>query len=162
LPAGYSLGWGGDFENLLSASRRLALITPVVLGLIAMLLYTSGTTGRPKGVVLPHRQLFWNAVNTVWATDLGPSDRALACLPLFHTGGLNCLATPTLYRGGTVLLMEAFDAGLALQVAEATPAEMWLHSGALLRGSFITDAPTIAAAQVVRDARRGALQGWGT
>ncbi len=41
LPAGYTLDWGGDFENLLSASRRLALITPVVLGLIAMLLYTS-------------------------------------------------------------------------------------------------------------------------
>ncbi len=41
LPTGYSIGWGGDFENLLSASRRLALITPVVLGLIAMLLYTS-------------------------------------------------------------------------------------------------------------------------
>ncbi len=41
LPAGYSVGWGGDFENLLSASRRLLLITPVVLGLIAMLLYTS-------------------------------------------------------------------------------------------------------------------------
>ena len=41
LPAGYSIGWGGDFENLLSASRRLALITPVVLGLIAMLLYAS-------------------------------------------------------------------------------------------------------------------------
>ena len=41
LPAGYSIAWGGDFENLLSASRRLALITPLVLGLIAMLLYTS-------------------------------------------------------------------------------------------------------------------------
>ena len=41
LPTGYSLRWGGDFENLLSASRRLALITPVVLGLIALLLYTS-------------------------------------------------------------------------------------------------------------------------
>ena len=41
LPAGYTIDWGGDFENLLSASRRLALITPVVLGLIAMLLYTS-------------------------------------------------------------------------------------------------------------------------
>jgi len=90
----------------------------------AMLLYTSGTTGRPKGVILPHRQLFWNAVNTVWATDLGPDDRVLACLPLFHTGGLNCLATPTLYRGGTVLLMEAFDAGLALQVAESQRATM--------------------------------------
>jgi fatty-acyl-CoA synthase len=75
-------------------------------------------------VILPHRQLFWNAVNTVWATDLGPDDRVLACLPLFHTGGLNCLATPTLYRGGTVLLMEAFDAGLALQVAESQRATM--------------------------------------
>ncbi|MFM9059124.1 MAG: efflux RND transporter permease subunit [Planctomycetaceae bacterium] len=41
LPTGYTIGWGGDFENLVSASRRLALITPVVLGLIAMLLYTS-------------------------------------------------------------------------------------------------------------------------
>jgi cobalt-zinc-cadmium resistance protein CzcA len=41
LPAGYTLAWGGDFENLLSASRRLALITPLVLGLIAMLLYSS-------------------------------------------------------------------------------------------------------------------------
>ena len=41
LPEGYSIDWGGDFENLLSASRRLALITPLVLGLIAMLLYTS-------------------------------------------------------------------------------------------------------------------------
>ncbi len=41
LPAGYTIRWGGDFENLLSASRRLALITPLVLGLIALLLYTS-------------------------------------------------------------------------------------------------------------------------
>ncbi|MFM7205076.1 MAG: efflux RND transporter permease subunit [Planctomycetaceae bacterium] len=41
LPAGYTIDWGGDFENLLNASRRLLLITPVVLGLIALLLYTS-------------------------------------------------------------------------------------------------------------------------
>ena len=41
LPVGYTIAWGGDFENLLSASRRLALITPLVLGLIAMLLYSS-------------------------------------------------------------------------------------------------------------------------
>jgi cobalt-zinc-cadmium resistance protein CzcA len=41
LPSGYAISWGGDFENLLSASRRLLLITPVVLGLIALLLYTS-------------------------------------------------------------------------------------------------------------------------
>ncbi len=85
---------------------------------IAMLLYTSGTTGKPKGVMVPHRQVFWNAINTVYACDLGPSDVSLAFLPLFHTGGLNCLATPTLYRGGTVALMASFDAKRALEIIE--------------------------------------------
>lgn len=82
----------------------------------AMMLYTSGTTGRPKGVLIPHSQLFWNAINTVFACDLSPSDRTLAFLPLFHTGGLNCLATPTLYRGGRVVLMDAFDPSEALSL----------------------------------------------
>jgi fatty-acyl-CoA synthase len=87
--------------------------------LIAMILYTSGTTGRPKGVMLPHRQVLWNAINTVYACDLSPSDAALAFLPLFHTGGLNCLATPTLYRGGRVVLMDAFDPVAALDLMES-------------------------------------------
>jgi len=51
LPVGYSIGWGGDFENLLSASRRLALITPVVLGLIAMLLYASFNSFRLAALI---------------------------------------------------------------------------------------------------------------
>ena len=85
---------------------------------VAMLLYTSGTTGKPKGVMVPHRQVFWNAINTVYACDLSPADKVLAFLPLFHTGGLNCLATPTLYRGGMVALMGGFDAGLALKTIE--------------------------------------------
>ena len=85
----------------------------------SMLLYTSGTSGRPKGVLLPHRQVFWNALNTVAATDLGPDDRVLGCLPLFHTGGLNCLATPTLYRGGTLLLMDSFEPAAALRALES-------------------------------------------
>ncbi|MEZ4468311.1 MAG: AMP-binding protein [bacterium] len=82
---------------------------------LAMLLYTSGTTGRPKGVMVPHRQVFWNAINTVYACDLQAEDRVLAFLPLFHTGGINCLALPALYRGATVVLMGAFDAELALR-----------------------------------------------
>ncbi len=85
---------------------------------LGMLLYTSGTTGQPKGVMIPHRQLFWNAINTVFACDLNPTDRVLAFLPLFHTGGLNCLALPTLYRGGAVVLMGGFDPALSLKVIE--------------------------------------------
>jgi len=69
--------------------------------------------------MLPHRQVLWNAINTVYACDLSPEDRALAFLPLFHTGGLNCLATPTLYRGGRVVLMDAFDPAVALDLIES-------------------------------------------
>lgn len=83
---------------------------------LAMLLYTSGTTGRPKGVMVPHRQVFWNNLNTLYACDLGLDDRVLAFLPLFHTGGINCLALPALYRGATVVLMGAFDAEAALRI----------------------------------------------
>ncbi len=82
---------------------------------LAMLLYTSGTTGKPKGVMIPHRQVFWNNINTLYACDLGLDDRVLAFLPLFHTGGLNCLALPALYRGATVVLMGAFEADTALR-----------------------------------------------
>jgi fatty-acyl-CoA synthase len=103
-----------SYEALIAGASAISERVERDAEALAMLLYTSGTTGRPKGVMVPHRQLLWNAVNTVWATDLGPQDRALACLPLFHTGGLNCLATPTLYRGGTVVLMAAFDADRAL------------------------------------------------
>ncbi|MEM6369706.1 MAG: AMP-binding protein [Myxococcota bacterium] len=76
---------------------------------VPLVLYTSGTTGGPKGVMVPWRQIVFNAINTVLAADLTPEDATLACLPLFHTGGLHALATPTLYRGGRVLLAPSFD-----------------------------------------------------
>jgi fatty-acyl-CoA synthase len=75
----------------------------------AMLLYTSGSTGAPKGVVLPHRQLLWNAIATTTAWQLGPDDVGPSATPFFHTGGWNVFTTPLLYRGGTVLLTPAFD-----------------------------------------------------
>ena len=106
---------------------------------LAMLLYTSGTTGKPKGVMIPHRQIFWNNINTLYACDLGLDDRVLAFLPLFHTGGLNCLALPALYRGATVVLMGAFEAETALRtiaeqritltVAVPTMYQMLLEAG---------------------------------
>jgi fatty-acyl-CoA synthase len=85
---------------------------------LAMILYTSGTTGRPKGVMVTWRQLLFNAVNTILACDLSVDDRCLAFLPLFHTGGINCLATPVFHRGGTVVLMPKFEPELAIDVME--------------------------------------------
>lgn len=75
-----------------------------------MLLYTSGSTGAPKGVMIPHRQLLWNAIATTIGWSLGPGDVAPAATPFFHTGGWHVFTTPLLSRGGTVVLFGAFDA----------------------------------------------------
>ncbi len=73
------------------------------------LLYTSGTTGKPKGVIQTFSMVFYNAVHTMLSTDLCESDTTLNVLPCFHTGGLNLYANPTLHVGGTVLLMQTVD-----------------------------------------------------
>jgi fatty-acyl-CoA synthase len=76
----------------------------------AMILYTSGTTGYPKGVVLLHRSIFWNAINTVISWNLTADDITPILMPMFHTGGLNALTFPVLLAGGTVVVVRAFDA----------------------------------------------------
>ena len=81
-----------------------------------MVLYTSGTSGRPKGALIPHRQVHHNAVNTVLACDLTTDDTTLTNTPLFHTGGLNCLTTPLLMRGGRVVLTPGFDPAETLRL----------------------------------------------
>ena len=74
------------------------------------LLYTSGTTGRPKGVVYVYRMALANYVNIGSCIDLRSTDVTVSFLPLFHTAGINLHALPTLIAGGTVLLLEQFDA----------------------------------------------------
>jgi fatty-acyl-CoA synthase len=80
------------------------------------LMYTSGSMGRPKGALLTHGQALHNALNTIMACDLAPSDSTLTFTPMFHTGGMNCLSTPLLHRGGRVVLTRGVDVPQALRL----------------------------------------------
>lgn len=74
------------------------------------IIYTGGTTGRPKGVVLSHMSIFWNAANTIISWNLTDKEITPTYLPMFHTGGLNALSIPVLMAGGTVVIARSFDA----------------------------------------------------
>lgn len=80
--------------------------------------YTGGTTGTPKGAILTHESIHWNAVNTTCGWSLSPDDVAPVFTPLFHTGGLNVFATPMLFLGGTTILSKSFDPEQALNLIE--------------------------------------------
>ncbi len=74
------------------------------------LLYTSGTTGRPKGVMIPHRQVAWNGYNTVACWQLTAADISPIFTPLYHAGGLMAFLVPIFTIGGTIVLHRTFDA----------------------------------------------------
>lgn len=83
-----------------------------------MILYTSGTTGFPKGAIVSHRMLFWNSVNTGLRLNLTQNEVVVTFLPLFHTGGWNVLTTPCLHRGAKIILLKKFDADRILDLCE--------------------------------------------
>jgi fatty-acyl-CoA synthase len=82
---------------------------------IFCLLYTSGTTGRPKGVMIPHRQIAWNAYNTVLSWQLRQSDRVQVYTPMYHAGGLTVFMTPLFAIGGSIVLHDGFDVAEIVQ-----------------------------------------------
>ncbi len=87
---------------------QVGLASPILL------VYTSGTTGRPKGAVLTQEAVLFNALNSVHMHDLDVTDHILTVLPMFHVGGLNIQTTPALYVGATVTLHRRFDPGAVL------------------------------------------------
>ncbi|MFG2525988.1 long-chain fatty acid--CoA ligase [Streptomyces sp. NPDC048527] len=84
----------------------------------AVILYTSGTTGRPKGVVLTHGNLLFNTMNQLAQVDVLSTDTALCVAPVFHATGLGQVSLPTLFKGGTVVVAPRFEASAVLAAIE--------------------------------------------
>ncbi len=85
-----------------------------------LIVYTSGTTGRPKGAVLSQRALLVNALNSIDMHGLSKDDTVLVVLPLFHVGGLNIQLVPAIYAGATVHLHSRFEPKATLAAIENT------------------------------------------
>jgi fatty-acyl-CoA synthase len=110
------------------------------------ILYTSGTTGNPKGAIIPHRQILFNAINTVVSWGLTEKDVSPVYTPLFHAGGLFAFLTPILYVGGRIILAREFNASASLRwimeegctviLGVPTLFQMWMDSETFEQADF--------------------------
>ncbi|WP_405232626.1 acyl-CoA synthetase [Lentisalinibacter salinarum] len=106
-------GWE-DYEGLLANAAPYPGHIAAAPHDTAVIMYTSGTTGRPKGAMLTHGNLLWNNVGAAFALSSNPDDITLTAAPLFHIGGLNVTTLLAMQVGACVVLHRAFDPGKAL------------------------------------------------
>jgi fatty-acyl-CoA synthase len=112
---------GDDIPFTLRAQHDSAPLSPSADVLMSdpwVICYTGGTTGLPKGAVLTHGSVTWNALNTVTSWGLVPSDVTILNAPLFHTGGLNVFTAPLAHIGGTSIVCKTFDPAQVFDLVE--------------------------------------------
>lgn len=96
---------------------------------VALIMYTSGTTSMPKGAILTHGNLVWNAMNYIVELGIDAETRCLMATPLFHIGGFGVLNGPILYAGGSLHLVPRFDAEVMVEaLKEKAPTHVFLLS----------------------------------
>ena len=113
LPAGMR-----SFEDVLADQRDTDMDNQVVESEVAWIMYTSGTTGRPKGAMLTHGNILWNNIQAWVAFDSMTTDVTLVCAPLFHIGGLNVTPLSAFTKGATIVLMRSFDPARVLDLIQ--------------------------------------------
>ncbi|MFK5646718.1 long-chain fatty acid--CoA ligase [Ornithinimicrobium sp. LYQ121] len=102
-------------EDLMATGRPDRRAAEVPLGSVALIMYTSGTTGRPKGAMLTHQGLFYQYVNALIGQDLRQDEVHLTIAPLFHIAGLNMMTVPAFTLGGRLVIQRAFHAETVLR-----------------------------------------------
>ncbi|MDB5615834.1 AMP-binding protein [Tardiphaga sp.] len=119
---------GETFDALLAKASGDGRNPHTGLSCPLLIVYTSGTTGRPKGAVLRQEALLWNGVMSQHMHGLTSDDHVLTVLPFFHVGGLNIQTTPALHFGATVTIHARFtpDSTLAAIVDRRPTLTVWV------------------------------------
>lgn len=135
-----------SLEALSLEHERHALDAPVDDGDGLLLLYTSGTTGRPKGALLTHANCFWTNLSLDRTAELSRTDVVLQILPQFHAGGWNVQPLLAWWKGATVVLEASFDPAhaLALIAARGITTMMGVPASYL----FMAQEPAFAGAEL--------------
>jgi fatty-acyl-CoA synthase len=107
-----------DVDQLITRASSEWIDEEVRLEDVAIIMYTSGTTGHPKGAMLTHGNLTWNVTNVLIDLDFHHDEVALIVAPLFHIAALAMISLPLLVKGGTLLLQAGFDPARALELIE--------------------------------------------
>ncbi|MGH8796833.1 MAG: class I adenylate-forming enzyme family protein, partial [Caldimonas sp.] len=126
----YDCAWPAALQRAAPAPKG-----PPSEGLV-LLMYTSGTTGFPKGAAHTQEGMEWNAKNAIHGYELSSGDNVLANLPLFHVGGLTMLTLPALKAGATVTLHRRFDAALTIRDIATRRITMLLAVATTLKAMF--------------------------
>ena len=110
------------------------------------LLYTSGTTGKPKGVMIPKRQLYWNGYNTALNWGLRDDDVSPIFTPLYHAGGVAAFLIPIFCTGGTIVLHKGFDTTAVWRTIQQERCTVVLGVPTIWK--LLMDAPELATADL--------------
>ena len=98
-----------EYESWLNGGSPASIDVAVAADDIALILYTSGTTGRPKGAMLTHANLIWNTVNLLIGVDVASDEVTLVTAPLFHVAALGQTLLPTFAKSGCAVLTSSWD-----------------------------------------------------
>jgi fatty-acyl-CoA synthase len=107
-----------QYERLIAETADGPLDEAVAPDDLCFLPFTSGTTGKPKGVMLTHRNLTWNILNCLSCLDVRNDDVTVAAAPFFRTGGIGVTVLPVLFMGGTVVVPRSLDPDNMLTLLE--------------------------------------------